>query len=348
MAIDINYRKIEQSDLSLLHNWYNSFLFNTYFKHKVRVKKSIFLSKAKKFINKHNLEIIMIDNIRVGARIKKNVLFLNPIYYIFQYLKLNYLIQNKILDNKFKVRKILNAYSNSYKDFELKNINIVKDRKKNPNLKKYQKILILGPSKRNKVIYNFLKKEGNEVIVYSKKIKLDHKLLKSIDLIISNGYAHLINKDIINKFRNHIINLHATFLPWGKGIGTILHSSLLNEPTGISFHLIDKNFDTGKIIYRKILNAERNDTTRTFYNKLMIEINTNFIRNWESIKSNDFKTYDQKQFCKKIDTPYFSRLEFESLIEKLPDGYDTKLFDLAVMGYICRNNRIFFNNLLNR
>ena len=38
---------------------------------------------------------------------------------------------------------------------------------------------------------------------------------------------------------------------------------------GISIHEIDENFDTGPIIYRKKINFVNNDTTRTFYNKLL-------------------------------------------------------------------------------
>ena len=54
------------------------------------------------------------------------------------------------------------------------------------------------------------------------KIDLNQINNKNIDLIISNGYPYKINKNIINKYKNKIINIHASFLPWEKGIGANL------------------------------------------------------------------------------------------------------------------------------
>ena len=343
------YSAIQQGDLNLLFNWYNSFFFNTYFHHDKKLTYKKFKNKINKLKKKDTLEIITIDNIRVGARIKKNakkIIFLNPIFYIHRYVKLSHLIQNGIIRNELRTKKILNCYSSLYNDFQIKNINIVKDPIKKLNLINYKKILILGPYKRNIKIIKFLQKDNNDVVVYDKKIQAKQKILNDVDLIISSGYAYLINKEVVHNFKDRIINLHATFLPWGKGIGTLLHSLLLNEPTGISIHLIDEKFDTGEIIYRKILNPNRSDTTRTFYNKLISELNLSFIKNWKYIKGNNFRTHDQKKFIKKNKTPYFSRLEFEKLIEILPYGYDTKLFEILVVGYMCRSNRVFYNYLL--
>ena len=49
-------------------------------------------------------------------------------------------------------------------------------------------------------------------------------------------------------FKGRIINLHATFLPWGKGIGTTFFSVILENQWGYQFMIIDENFDTGPII----------------------------------------------------------------------------------------------------
>ena len=59
----------------------------------------------------------------------------------------------------------------SYSDFlnlsEFKNLSIDNDSKLKINIKQPQKIIILGPHKRNLKIFNFLKKDGNEVIIYT-------------------------------------------------------------------------------------------------------------------------------------------------------------------------------------
>ena len=116
-----------------------------------------------------------------------------------------------------------------YNDFQIKNINIVKDPIKKLNLIKSQKILILGPYKRNIKIIKILQKDNNDVVVYDKKIQATKKILNDVDLIISSGYAYLINKEVVHNFKDRIINLHATFLSWGKGIGYCIHYYLMSQ-----------------------------------------------------------------------------------------------------------------------
>ena len=54
---------IQQGDLNLLFNWYNSFFFNTYFHHDKKLTYKKFKNKINK-LKKDTLEIITIDNIR--------------------------------------------------------------------------------------------------------------------------------------------------------------------------------------------------------------------------------------------------------------------------------------------
>ena len=185
-----------------------------------------------------------------------------------------------------------------------------------------------------------MNRDRNNTEIHDRKISINSKILNNKDLLISSGYSHLIKQDIVNKFKGRIINLHATFLPWGKGIGTTLNTFLLNVPAGVSYHLIDKNFDTGKIIFRKLFTPNKNDTTRLFYSKLINNLNDSFIKDWKVIKKLNFVTHSQNKDNLRIN--YFSRLDFEKLIEILPLGYDTKLLDLLVIGFICRNNLKLF------
>ena len=82
----------------------------------------------------------------------------------------------------------------------------------------------------------------------------------SFQYIISSGYAHKIPQDIVDLYRSRLINLHASYLPWGKGIGTILFS-LLGQLLGVSFHLIDKEIDTGDILHRVRMEPDVEDTS---------------------------------------------------------------------------------------
>ncbi len=165
---------------------------------------------------------------------------------------------------------------------------------------------------------------------------------KKYDYIISSGYPFKINDKIVSKYSGRIFNLHATFLPWGKGIGTTLFSFLLKHPTGSSIHLIDKKFDTGDIIFRQFLMAKKNDTTRSFYKKLMIFTEKIAISYLLQIFDGNFNRISQKIFS--VKPPYFSRFDFEKIIKILPLGYDTKIKTLVGLGNILRENKKFLNN----
>jgi len=125
-------------------------------------------------------------------------------------------------------------------------------------------------------------------------------------------------------------------LPWGKGIGTLFFSQINFEPLGLSIHLINNTFDTGDVIFRKILYPKVTDTTRTFYLHSLYELNKYFKQCWPYIKTRNFKRHKQHLIGKK--SKYFSRNDFEQLIMKLPCGYDTNMFDLSVVGLIMKNN----------
>lgn len=76
------------------------------------------------------------------------------------------------------------------------------------------------------------------------------------DIIVLAGFLWLVPSDFIRHFEGRIINLHPSLLPkyGGKGMfGHHVHEAVLEagEPeTGISIHLVNEEFDKGKIIYQ--------------------------------------------------------------------------------------------------
>ncbi len=238
------------------------------------------------------------------------------------------------LNRSYYVNKSIDIRSLSNKKIEIKSEKKIK----------ISKILILGPNLRNINIKKKLISDGYKVDIFNKKIDLEKIKNNNYDFLISSGYPFKINKKIVSNFKNKIINLHATFLPWGKGIGTTFFSFLLFQPLGLSIHYINKEFDMGNIICRFKFNEKRNDTTRSLYLRLLKKLEKFFIENSKKILKNELITISQK---KQISNPkYYSREEFEKIIRFLPKGYDTKLLDLSVHGLIIREN-IKFINILN-
>ena len=153
-----------------------------------------------------------------------------------------------------------------------------------------EKILFLGYE--NCKLHNFLK-HHYDVIQTNKKITV--KNLKNIDHIISFGYKHIIEEDVIKSFDNKIINLHISYLPYNRGCHPNFWSFLDDTPKGITIHYIDEGIDTGDILLQKEIKfKDEEDTLSKTYNRLIEEIQDLFIKNHFRILNNMIKPIPQK------------------------------------------------------
>ena len=101
---------------------------------------------------------------------------------------------------------------------------------------------------------------------------------------------------------------------------------MLRYPYGVSVHFIDEGLDTGNLIARKIVQTERTDTLRTLYFKLLSATENLFFRSFSEIVTGQSIGIPQEELGK-INTSR-SRLQFESVMDVCPDGYDTLITDL--------------------
>ena len=78
-----------------------------------------------------------------------------------------------------------------------------------------------------------------------------------VDFVVLAGYLKLIPNELIEQFENRIINIHPALLPsfGGKGMyGMNVHRAVFNSSvkvSGATVHMVDKTYDTGKIIAQK-------------------------------------------------------------------------------------------------
>jgi phosphoribosylglycinamide formyltransferase-1 len=78
-----------------------------------------------------------------------------------------------------------------------------------------------------------------------------------IELVVLAGYLKLIPAELVEFFENRIINIHPALLPSfsGKGMyGINVHRAVFNSSakvSGATVHIVDKSYDTGKIIAQK-------------------------------------------------------------------------------------------------
>lgn len=93
------------------------------------------------------------------------------------------------------------------------------------------------------------------------KKNLSNEILKildsKVDLIVCAGYLSILNREIIEKFKNRIINIHPALIPsfCGKGMyGLKVHSAAIEygvKISGCTVHFVDERTDTGAIILQK-------------------------------------------------------------------------------------------------
>ena len=207
-----------------------------------------------------------------------------------------------------------------------------------------KKIRILGPKSRNESIRKKLCEQGFEVIVSPDPYDADSVDEFSPDIILSSGYDRLLRPKTIQKYSQRIINLHAAYLPWARGIGTTLFATILRYPYGVSVHFINEGLDTGNLIARKIVQTEQDDTLRTFYSKLLSATEDLFFESFPKIVSGQTNGVSQEELGE-INTNR-SRLQFESVMDICPNGYDTLIVDLEKLRDSLEASNAFRNALL--
>lgn len=90
--------------------------------------------------------------------------------------------------------------------------------------------------------------------------------LEEIDFIILAGFLWLIPKYLVRTFPDKIINIHPALLPkfGGKGMyGDRVHNAVIEtgeKESGITIHLVNEEYDKGKILFQAKCKVDETDT----------------------------------------------------------------------------------------
>jgi phosphoribosylglycinamide formyltransferase 1 len=105
-----------------------------------------------------------------------------------------------------------------------------------------------------------------EILNWLQKEKITH--------IVLAGFLWLIPAHLLKAFPDKMINIHPALLPkfGGKGMyGMKIHEMIrqMNETkTGITIHLVNENYDEGKILYQDKCVVDMDDTPQQIANKV--------------------------------------------------------------------------------
>jgi methionyl-tRNA formyltransferase len=90
------------------------------------------------------------------------------------------------------------------------------------------------------------------------------------DFVVSYGHQHILKGEVLETYKDRIINVHWGLLPWNRGASPNFWSWYDNSPKGVTIHHLDKGIDTGDIILQakvKFRYPER-ETLETSYDRL--------------------------------------------------------------------------------
>lgn len=101
-------------------------------------------------------------------------------------------------------------------------------------------------------------------------------MLKDLDtaVIVLAGFLRKVPETIIEAYQGRIVNIHPSLLPkfGGDGMyGMKVHEAVVNageKATGITIHLVDKDYDTGKKLFQARVAVEPSDTPERIAEKV--------------------------------------------------------------------------------
>ncbi|WP_373522955.1 phosphoribosylglycinamide formyltransferase [Aquiflexum sp.] len=95
-----------------------------------------------------------------------------------------------------------------------------------------------------------------------------------VDVVVLAGFLLKIPDNLILAFPKSIVNIHPALLPkyGGKGMyGAKVHEAVKesgDKETGITIHLVNENYDEGKIIFQAAVSISPGDSPETISQKV--------------------------------------------------------------------------------
>lgn len=195
------------------------------------------------------------------------------------------------------------------------------------------KILCLYSNECALELFDWLKEQGNDIVLWTKKIDINWLYKEYFDLAISYTYSYIISTDIIEQLNGQIINLHNSYLPFDKGTSPNIWNIIEGTPRGVTIHYIDSGLDTGDIIAQKLVELDNNFTLKTSYIQLDMAVKELFktvfvnYKFWNSMRKKciGMGTY-HKESDLNIIVGCFDNWSYEINVEDFRQHVKSKLF----------------------
>lgn len=103
----------------------------------------------------------------------------------------------------------------------------------------------------------------------------EHMLSCEVDLIVMAGFLSIVGNQLIERFKNRIINIHPSLIPSFCGAGYYglkVHEAALERGvklTGATVHIVNEIPDGGPILRQKAVEVKEGDTAEVLQKRVM-------------------------------------------------------------------------------
>lgn len=175
-----------------------------------------------------------------------------------------------------------------------------------------------------------LEERGDEVLYTDQRFDPSFCEANGIEWIVSWCYAPIIKKPVIDRYVHRILNVHNSFLPFGRGIYPNVWSFFEDTPKGVTLHFIDEGIDTGDIVVRKRVDFPPGLTLRQTHRLLDAAVTELFVETWDSIRRG--KHAGLAQAATGQAGSYHNRADSLRLMRLFPEGWDTPAEEVREAG----------------
>ena len=120
-----------------------------------------------------------------------------------------------------------------------------------------------------KIPYVIINHRGCNSRLEHDKLVMNKLKESNVELVVMAGWMRIVGEEIINNFKNRIINIHPSLLPSFKGIDAIQQALDKRVTiTGCTVHYVQKEVDSGSIIIQAAVPLKQYDNKETLKKRI--------------------------------------------------------------------------------
>jgi methionyl-tRNA formyltransferase len=187
------------------------------------------------------------------------------------------------------------------------------------------KVLLLSPSPEK--LLPCINSIDDEFVLLNAEVNKQFIVDGGINLLISYNYRYIIENEVLQIPGLRALNLHTSLLPFNRGSHPILWGILEGTPLGVTIHQIEKDLDTGPIVFQKEIQLfDQNKSLREVHEEINTALIDIFCTNWINLRDGNYITTPQAG-----PGTYHRSAIGHDFVSSLDKSWDTSVKDLAIL-----------------